>query len=264
MMSDNFSPVAVTDLLPTVTQESPNNIRPANRSVATMNAIKAHILSNRLKKGDPLPTEATLVAEFGVSRSSVREALRTLEALDIVEIRHGSGSYVGSMSLEPMVQTLALRASLSEATDQSFLKEVVEQRRWLDLGAAADVVAAFQKNPVPELHDIVDRMEALAVKGERFMQEDIEFHNGLLSSLGNELTKQAYGAFWLVHMSMIPQLGDAVDKDLLATALAHRKMLDAAEAGDLSSYIEAIDEHYQPLLRILEAQDQSAKQESLG
>lgn len=253
MMSDNSSSSLVANLLPGVAPLRAEPIQTINRSTATTNAIKAHILRNRLKSGDPLPTEAVLSAELGVSRSSVREALRTLEALDIVEIRHGSGSFVGEMSLEPLVQTLVLRASLSEATDKTFLKEVVEQRRWLDMGAATEVVAAFQGKINPELHAVVDRMEQLALSGERFMEEDIEFHHGLMSPLGNRLAQQTYDALWLVHMSIIPGLGDAVDGALLRTAKAHRQMLTAAEAGDVGAYIEAVNEHYHPLLSILDS-----------
>ncbi|WP_353065385.1 FadR/GntR family transcriptional regulator [Arcanobacterium hippocoleae] len=57
-----------------------------------MNAVKSYILENGLKSGDPLPTEAKLCETLGVSRSSVREALRKLEALDIVTTRQGCGS----------------------------------------------------------------------------------------------------------------------------------------------------------------------------
>lgn len=60
-----------------------------NRSAATTDAIKAYILRQGLAPGDPLPSEARLCADLQVSRSSVREALRTLQALDIVVIKRG-------------------------------------------------------------------------------------------------------------------------------------------------------------------------------
>ena len=57
-----------------------------------MDAIKSYILRHGLRPGDRLPTESALCADLGVSRSSVREALRKLQALDIVTVRVGSGS----------------------------------------------------------------------------------------------------------------------------------------------------------------------------
>ena len=80
-----------------------------------MDAIKSYMLRHGLHSGDRLPTESALCTDLGVSRSSVREALRRLEALDIVTVRQGSGSYVGNMSMQPLVETLILRASLDAA-----------------------------------------------------------------------------------------------------------------------------------------------------
>ncbi|WP_253953794.1 FadR/GntR family transcriptional regulator [Schaalia sp. 19OD2882] len=222
-----------------------------NRSTATMDAIKSHILRNRLSTGDPLPTEAALGAEVGVSRSSVREALRKLEALDIVQVRQGAGSFVGGMSLEPMIQTLVLRASLASANREDFLQEVVDARRALDLGIASEIVAAHHDTPDPELDAIVEEMEKLARAGQRFMNEDISFHMRLLAPLDSHLARQLYSAFWFVHMSIVPELGEGVDEGLLRTANAHRAMLDTARSGDVEAYREAVREHYVPLAEIL-------------
>src|SRR5690606_5735 len=79
------------------------------RRNTTAEQIKRLILITGLRPGDPIPTETELCQELGVSRSSVREAIRTLATLDIVEVRHGSGTVVGQMSLAPLVETLVFR-----------------------------------------------------------------------------------------------------------------------------------------------------------
>ena len=68
------------------------------RRSTTADQIKQLILTRGLRPGDPLPTEAELCDILEVSRSSVREAIRTLSTLDIVDVRHGHGTYVGAMS----------------------------------------------------------------------------------------------------------------------------------------------------------------------
>lgn len=250
-MSDNYSNQNVADLLSSVIVPPAAPIVTMNRSAATMNAIKAHILSSNLAPGDPLPTEAVLASSLGVSRSSVREALRKLEALDIVGVRQGSGSFVGNMSLEPMVQTLVLRASLSAAGNREFLREVAEARQTMDLGMASEVVAAHRGKPSTALEALVERMVELSKAGKGFIQEDIAFHEALLAPIPNQLLRQMYQSFWLVHTSIVPNLEQETEGSGLRTAYSHRNMLDAAVAGDIAAYQSAVVEHYVPLLEML-------------
>ncbi|MDO4791334.1 MAG: GntR family transcriptional regulator [Buchananella hordeovulneris] len=255
MLSDNLAASDVGDvakLLSRVIVSDQKQPQATIRSQATMDAIKAYILKEGLKPGDPLPTEAELGAMLDVSRSSVREALRKLEALDIVEVKRGSGSFVGSLSLGPMVETQVLRAAMSSDDNHGFLREVVRARRALDRGLAAEVVQAHHDRPDPELTELVRRMGDLSRAGQQFMDDDIAFHRRLLSPLQSPLIEQTYAAFWLVHMSIVPQLGPGIEEGLRRTALAHGRMLSAAIVGDVDEYLEAVDNHYRPLLELLE------------
>ena len=74
-----------------------------SRTETTMEAIEQYIVANHLQPGDPLPTESALCDSLGVSRSSVREALRQLKALEIVDVQQGRGAFVGDMTLRPLI-----------------------------------------------------------------------------------------------------------------------------------------------------------------
>ena len=90
--------------------------------------IKAMIAEGRLKSGDQLPPERDLAEKFLVSRTSVREALRALESLGLIEIRPGEGTFVREVSVESLIQPLALvMASQREA-----MSELFEARRLLE------------------------------------------------------------------------------------------------------------------------------------
>ena len=78
--------------------------RPRNAAREAEEGIKNYILTHRLQAGDLLPSEAVLCEELGCSRSSLREAVRTLSSLDIVEVRHGHGTFVSEMSLAPLLR----------------------------------------------------------------------------------------------------------------------------------------------------------------
>lgn len=219
------------------------------RRVTTADQIKRLILSRNLSPGDPLPTEAELCETLDVSRSSVREAVRTLSTLDIVDVRHGHGTYVGSMSLAPMVATLVFRGVLSPEGSLRALREVVDVRLALDLSMAERVVEAAQTEDTTELDDLVHEMVDKASRGEMFLEADRAFHTQLFSTIDNHLVGQLVGAFWDVHTAVVPQLDLSQPADIHQTAKAHGDMLAAARAGDVEAYRQAVVEHYQPLQR---------------
>jgi len=222
------------------------------RRATTADQIKELILTRGLRPGDPLPTEAELCDALGVSRSSVREAMRTLSTLDIVDVRHGHGTFVGEMSLHPMVEALVFRGVLAPAGAFAALRDVVEVRLALDLAVAENVVETIHEGRSPELAELdalVDEMERKAAAGETFLEEDRAFHTRLLDALDNRLVGQLVGAFWDVHTAVAPQLGIAQPDDILITAHAHGDMLEAARRGDIEAYRAAVVEHYAPLQR---------------
>ncbi|GAA3909647.1 FadR/GntR family transcriptional regulator [Microbacterium invictum] len=223
------------------------------RRSTTADQIKELILTRDLKPGDPLPTEAELCETLDVSRSSVREAIRTLSTLDIVNVRHGHGTYVGAMSLDPMVQALVFRGVLSPDGSLEALREVVEVRLALDLAMAERVVEGAQTVDESELRGLVAEMVDKAERGEMFLEADRSFHTQLFGVIGNHLAQQLVGAFWDVHTAVIPQLGLAIPADIHDTARAHGDMLDAALNGDVDAYRRAVVEHYRPIQRSLSA-----------
>src|SRR5690625_5485448 len=84
MSEQNTVPVAIRDPFP-------------SRQRQVMEAIKSFILEQGLIAGDLMPTESELVERLGVSRNALREAIKALQALGFVEVRHGTGTYVGAV-----------------------------------------------------------------------------------------------------------------------------------------------------------------------
>lgn len=228
------------------------SINRAGRKMTTSDRIKDLILSDGLRPGDLLPTEGELCERLGVSRSNVREAIRKLSTLDIVDVRHGHGTYVGEMSLDALVEALVFRGVLSPGDDLRALRDVVEVRAALDFGMSEAIVKSLQGTTNPKLSALVDDMVTMALEGKSFPQQDRAFHTGLLEALDNSLVGQLVAAFWDVHTAVLPRLNLAVAADLEQTARAHGQMLEAAQAGDVEAFHAAIAVHYEPIARALD------------
>lgn len=202
-----------------------------------------------------MPTESELMEELQVSRSSVREAVRTLVALDILNVRHGTGTFVGTMSLRPQVEAVVFRGVLDPGAGFRSLRDVVEVRMALDFALAARLVEAVGRTDRGRLQTEVDAMTESAARNERFPGHDRAFHLLLAEALDNRLYTELVGAFWDIHRLMTPRLGVTNPRDLAETAAAHAALLTAASQGDLEGYRLAMVQHYAPLLRALDRSD---------
>lgn len=222
------------------------------RRKSVVEQIQDMILDLELRPGEPMPTEATLCEDLGISRSSVREAMRTLQSLDIVEVRHGHGTYVGQLSLSPLVTGLIFRSVLN--TDNSFatLRDVVSLRIALDLGVADELCAQHAGTTNPELRGYVEEMRTRTAAGLPFPEADGAFHSRLLSQVGNSLVSELAAAFWEVHTKVVPLLGFPPNTEIEHTVEAHDAIIDALEAGDTAAYRAAVLDHYAPLTRAIE------------
>lgn len=217
------------------------------------------ILDRKLRAGAPLPTETELMSDLGVSRNSVREALKALQALDIVDIRHGYGTYVGQASLTPFVDGLTFRtlAQRDDADGTGALAEILQVREVLEEGLIRRVAAVLTEEELDRLEAVVAAMEESGRSGRPFPELDREFHELLYSSLGNALVPQLLAAFWTVFSRVAGVRGWTDDPAPEVTVRRHRDIVTALRARDVESAQRAMADHF----RGIEAR---AAQESRG
>jgi DNA-binding FadR family transcriptional regulator len=143
--------------------------------------LKEMIVSGRLRPGDRLPREADLAGDLGVSRSSLREAVRALSLVRVLDVRQGDGTYV--TSLEPALLMDALAFVVDFQRDSQVL-HYLEVRRVLEPAAAAMAARRITPQEAADLR----RHAAQAVPGmsvEDLVDNDLEFHRRIATIAGN-------------------------------------------------------------------------------
>lgn len=159
--------------------------------------ILSLIRERRLQPGDKLPPERELAISLGVSRATLREALRSLAMMNVVELKHGSGTYVTSLEPNLLVENFALVFSL---TQNSFL-QLVEARKVIEPGTTALVAQHITEDGLFELAQILKRSrDCLQNHPEDFPELDIEFHVKIAELSGNALLSRIMQA--LTRMSI--------------------------------------------------------------
>lgn len=212
--------------------------------------IKRYILDNGLRPGDVLPTENELCEALDASRSSVREAVKTLDVLDIVEVRRGHGTYVGRLGLSALVESLTFRGMLDRDDDMQLMLELADIRELFERGMADRIVAALDSADLDALAALVDDMKASGGgDGTGFVEADRAFHALLVAPLGNELIGQLSAAFWDVYIVVAPLLTGISRAEEVETVHHHHRIVEAARDRDVAAFAAAVSDHYAPVRR---------------
>jgi GntR family transcriptional repressor for pyruvate dehydrogenase complex len=198
--------------------------------------LRHMIATGRLGAGERIPPEADLCEELGVSRGSLREAVRMLAALGVIEPRHGSGTFVSQLRPEDLISSLNLTFQLLPLPG---LLEVYEIRRVLEAHVAAKAAARATPETVETLFSLIEAMEATDDPAE-ISACDHRFHAEIARAAGNPSLAALLAVFrarsrkyQVFTLPQGPDLRRRSDDDhrALATAIANRDPGAAAGAA---------------------------------
>lgn len=152
-----------------------------------VHAIKELITTGALSAGDRLPVEKDLAAQLGVSRGSLREGVRALATLGVLETRQGDGTYVTSLEPGRLLSPLGFLAELPSSADSAHLSAI---RRVLEAESASRAAVELTDEGFAELDRILDGVdEILAADSEMdleaFIEADAAFHREIARASGN-------------------------------------------------------------------------------
>jgi GntR family transcriptional regulator, transcriptional repressor for pyruvate dehydrogenase complex len=203
---------------------------------AAIEKIKGMIVSGELRPGDRLPKEADLAERLGLSRNSLREAVRALSLVRILDVRQGDGTYVTSLESDVLLDAMSFVVDLHQ--DRGVL-HVLEARRVLEAAVTALAAQYITDEELAELRRLIDLARQCATV-EEFVENDLEFHravarasrNPVLASLLDSIsTRTSRARIWRGIMEAdATERAVAEHRAILAALEHHRPDLARARA----------------------------------
>lgn len=214
---------------------------PAKNYQIIISQIKNMIIAGQLKAGDKLPSERELAEQFQVSRVCVREALKGLAIMGVVESRQGGGNFVVNNLSVSLSDNLTMVYQLSGATAQN----IVQVRKAIEVEAVRSIIETKNSAAVQQLSDVVKSMHC-ATSYEEFTPLDFQFHQTIIDQSDNPL----FAALFQASMSLYNQhIQDVIMRtastwELERTVQLHEEILGTLKALDLTACTKVLDYHY--------------------
>jgi GntR family transcriptional repressor for pyruvate dehydrogenase complex len=204
------------------------------------------LILKKLQPGDKLPSERDLAESLGVSRSSIRDAIRSLELTGMVEPRQGAGTIVRQISSDSLVNPLANARKRKE----ELVGELLDFRKMLEPALAYRAATRVSPEELAELEEILARQDQKLAKGESTIAEDTEFHYAIALASGNSVVRK-------VLDTLMDLLRDSRERSLQVdgrpqkSLAGHRKILTALNRHDADAAKLAMRRHIEDVEKML-------------
>jgi len=204
------------------------------------------IILKKLHPGDKLPSERELAENLGVSRSSIRDAIRSLELMGLVEPRQGAGTVVREISADTLMNPLTnvLRHKME------LVGELLDFRKMLEPPLAARAATHASDEELEEMEEILRRQETKLRRGEAAIEEDSEFHYSIAMASGNSVVLKVLDV-------LMDLLRDTRERSLQLegrpqrSLAGHRRVLAAIKRRDAEAAKAAMRRHIEDVEEIV-------------
>jgi GntR family transcriptional repressor for pyruvate dehydrogenase complex len=221
-----------------VTQERLHSIKRRRLHEDIVQQFHGLIRQGKLKHGDRLPSERDLAERFKVSRSSVREAIRSLELQGLVVSRRGAGTFINTENLDSVVALVA--AVLN--TDGDNLADIFEMRHLLEPSLAALAAQRATPEEVQRMRQILKEQWRQIEARETGVDADTDFHFALASATHNAAVMKVVSAVEDILQKSRDQSLQVPGRPQRSLA-SHRQILDMIEARDVGGAQRAMEHH---------------------
>ncbi len=223
-------------------QSKLHNLQGQRLHVSIVQRFHALIQQGTLKHGAKLPAERVLAEQLNVGRSSVREAIRTLELQGLVVSKHGSGTFINTQSLDAVAALMTTSLGAGLGADEGQLRDIFEVRHLLEPQLAALAAQKATPEDVERLATILEEQQRQIMEGETGVDADTEFHFALATATHNAALVKVVSAVEDVlrqsRNQSLQQPGRA-ERSLAS----HHQILEMVREGNHLGAREAMEHH---------------------
>jgi DNA-binding FadR family transcriptional regulator len=228
-------------------EENVPRTRAPKISARVANVIADQILGGGIVVGQRLPTEKEMVAEHGVARTTVREALRLLESRDLVTIKSGIGG--GPVAKRPELESLGNTMKLFLQINGANISDVIDVRLMMEPIVARQAAANVTEEQLETMQLALDRMREDPGDYPNFQENNAVFQRGVYEAAGNPALRIVMETLWLLVRDAEPSEHPMATR--LAAVEMQQDVLDAMRAGDedaaataMSAFVEESAKYY--------------------
>ncbi|GAA3084748.1 DNA-binding FadR family transcriptional regulator [Kribbella aluminosa] len=217
--------------------------RPARLADLVVESVLDGVVSGAIRPGAALPPESALSEQFQVSRITVREAVKLLEAKGLVEVRRGVGAVVKDDSSWNLLDADVLASAMRNDANLTILDELVGVRIALESNLAGLAAEHATDEDRAAIEAVFHRLEADTSRPEVFIQTDVEFHDRIMAASGNRLARSIVSTVHSQARTSMRYQGHPSVEDVRTTNSEHRIVLDHILARDPAGAATAMTNH---------------------
>jgi GntR family transcriptional regulator, transcriptional repressor for pyruvate dehydrogenase complex len=218
--------------------------------------IRLYVERKGLKPGDRIGTENELAREFGVSRPTLREALRLLAGSHLIQVNQGraGGIFVSATANESMGRNVSQAIATMLATESVSLHELLQARIYLEVPLAGLAADNADKATVAEMESAIEAADGHDPASDEFRMADTRFHSAIADAAGNDL--MVAFTSWILEVlqpSLVAYMGPSLEADDILSQ--HRRILRAIRRGQPAAAQRAMLQHIEHVRRVVRKLD---------
>lgn len=214
------------------------HIKEEKLHIQTFREIRGYIIKNELRAGDLLPTEQSMCEMLGVSRNVLREAMKSMELMGMIQSRPGRGTAVKEFNLDFIFQNVLF---FTMGEEKKSIREMLAIRKMIELGYMRQAYLALNTEDIRNIRASLETIKAKWQQRIFFHADDKAFHMTLFKHLNNGVLNSLLEAIWAVDENFQPEekirhLGDTIGK--------HEAIVLALERHDYEAFAKAMEAHF--------------------